>query len=272
MSKRFIGILIASIIFVTGSFIVAEGKKIEEPILIQLGTQHIYVNGDDPYFTLSYITNVNEDVRIEEVRIGSDTLYTQKITDFFYPFGEVENDESVMNRYTYYDLHEQQISLNAEQIQTLQTYLEKDNSVQVLFSNGLRKDYLLDVVFDEIPYRYGALSIDHDFTESEGVTTVEFTAKRDAIIEQITSEFVIGNLTLTKDNQEIALPYNATAGEKFVLEITPNIRIGKSLSYNTYIKGTFMNGEPFADQFWVDSSVILDDDWLSNYIEKVGGK
>ena len=170
MSKRFIGILIASIIFVTGSFILAEGKKIEEPILIQLGTQHIYVNGDDTYFTLSYITNVEEDVRIIGVRIGNDTLDPIGITDFS-PFGLV-NDETVMTRYTYYDLHEQQISLNGEQIQTLQRYLEENNTVQVMFSNGLIKDYLLDVVFDEQAYRYGALSIDHDFKESDGGTFI----------------------------------------------------------------------------------------------------
>ena len=54
--------------------------------------------------------------------------------------------------------------------------------------------------------------------QSDGIITVEFTAKRDAIIEQMTSGYVNGSLTLTKDNHEIALPYKATAGEKFAKE------------------------------------------------------
>ena len=272
MSKRFILLLIASFIFLTGSFIFAEGKKIDAPILIQLGTQHIDVNDDDTYFSLSYLTNYEEDVRIEAVRIGTVTLYPEARTFNFYPFGEMENDESLINEYTYYDLHNQQISLDALQILTIQNYLEKDKMIQVLFSNGIRKDYSLDLAFDKRPYGNKEFSNNPSSTIFDDVLTVHFTAKEDATIEQISSTFVHANVTLFKDNIALALPYNATPGEELTIEISPNYRLGNGLVYYTYIEGTFATGEHFVDYFDVNSFEYPDEGWIKNYIEKVGGK
>lgn len=272
MSKRFTVLLIASIIFLTSSFILAEGKKIDGPILIQLGTQHIYVNDDDTYFSLSYITNYDEDVRIEAVRIGSDTLYPEAQTFNYYPFGEMENDETIINRYTYYDLHNQHISLNKVQIPTLQNYLTQNDTIQVLFSNGTKSDYSLNLAFDKRPYGNKEFSKDHHSTNFDEVTTVKFTAKEDATIERISSTFVNANLTLFKDNQVLALPYKATAGEELKIEITPSFRLGNTLVYYTYIEGTFATGEPFVDYFDIDNWQYPNEAWLKNYIEKVGGK
>lgn len=272
MSKRFIGLLIATVIFLTASLLVAESKKIEQPILIPLGQQWIQEQNTQNYFSLSYITNRNEPLQIQTIRIGEDYLYPQSEFGFGFFVGDQMTNLTRINSYRYYDLHEQQFMINDFQIPNIKQHLQNNQTVKVEFSNGTQIDYPLALYFAAYQPDEQRFTTNESSENKDGVTENQFIVNEAGTIEAIKSTFTDATITLYSAEQQLTLPYEAKKDEKLTIHITPNMNFIASHGYNLYITGHFATRGPISEILFSQTSNYPDEKWIENYIKKVGGK
>jgi hypothetical protein len=268
MSKRFIGFLIGTVLLFIGSVVVAENKKIDEPILIPLGLQTINIGTERDYFTLSYITNRNEAVRVAMVYVGDDVLDVYNSSSDFFT-DQSSNSFTIVKSFTYYELHEQQVELNNSQFERVRNYLQQGEMVKVVFSNGTMLDYSLALNFYN--YEDHSLLEDENPIEPDGnFSETQFTFKEAVIIEDIQTTFSTPFIQLYKGEQKLSLPYVAQPQEKLTLHISPNERFGFSIIYFASINGTKLTGEPFSQQLSVKAKDVPSEEWIQRYVQVVG--
>lgn len=270
MSKRFIALLIGTVLFLTASILVAESRKIEQPILIPIGVQAINILNENNNFTLSYITNRNEQVHVAMVYAGTEVLHSNSNNSFDFFSNQMSNPYTILRAYKYHELHEQQIEINEFQLENVRKYLQENETVKVIFSDGTSIDYPLALHFYEHQSENKVIQFEYRQSMENRISEADFKMKQNATIEEIDSTFTNATIELFKGEQQLSLPYEAQVDDKLTLRIAPNERLGFSTIYLAFLKGTLATGEPFAENDLLQAGDIPSEEWVRNYLQEVG--
>lgn len=270
MSKRFIALLMGTVLLFSVSILVAESKKLERPLPIPMGAQGINLLEDRHTFSISYIKNRNEQIGISMVYVGTEVLYPTSSGPFNFFNNQANFSDTLLQAYTYYDLNEQTIQISDVHLDNVRNYLQKNNTVSVVFSNGETVAYPLILEFYEHQSANKVIQIEYRESVKNEVSESQLTIKQPATIEEIDTTFFSGNVELLKGKEKLSLPYEAQEGENLTLRISPNERLGFTTIYLAFIKGTLPSGEAFAENDFIKAGDIPNENWIVEYVKKEG--
>ena len=118
MSKRFILMLAVTFIIFTTSSVILLQKEIEEPIILPISTQALYME-EESFINVSYVTNHNEDIELTSIQVGEMELVPYKKPYHFSAKTKTEERDSLIQSYPYYDLHSVEFKVNEKEYSTL---------------------------------------------------------------------------------------------------------------------------------------------------------
>lgn len=262
--------LAVTLLVFISSTVVLHSKTIEEPFIIPFDSQVLLEGSEEEQFiTVSYITNRNEDVGIPYIKAGILQLQLSSLNEnndlYFNPINT--KVDTKMETYQYYDLHTAQFKVEENMFELL---LDLDEATAV-FSNGYKQTFPLNVAVME-KYNGKPLTVKqhHELVEDGALTT--FTVREIATFESIESTFPLENIDIYKDGRPLALPYTTEKGENLSIRTSSNYRFWPSMYTDIILRGTLDTGKPFAGnlRFFMDNPPS--EQWIENFVQKMGDR
>ena len=262
MSKRFILMLAVTFIIFTTSSVILLQKEIEEPIILPISTQALYME-EESFINVSYVTNHNEDIELTSIQVGEMELVPYKKPYHFSAKTKTEERDSLIQSYPYYDLHSVEFKVNENEYSTLTAASNKNATA--FFSNGVIQQFPLKV--ELITNKKEDLFVKVQTTETiNGESETIFTITEAGTIEEIETVFQLANIKLYKEDKHLTLPYNTQKGETLSIRISQNYRIWDSRYKNTIVHGTFANGEPFTEGIEQFIYELPPEKWINDFV------
>lgn len=264
MSKRFIAMLAVTFIVFISSSIVLLNKKIEEPIIIPIGTQ-VLLKGEESFIRLSYVANRNEDIEISYIHVGDLQLVPYEKPYHFSINTETEERDSLIQSYPYYNLHSVEFKVNESEYSTLTAATNKNSTA--FFSNGVIKEFPLKVEVLTNNKEYLFIGVQTRKT-ADGESNTIFTITEAVTIEEMETLFPLANIKLFKEDKQLTLPYNTEKGETLTIRISPNYQIWNSKYQQAILRGKFANGETFTEEIKFYIADTPSNKWIKDFVRE----
>lgn len=249
----FLGIVaIISII----SEVVAESKRLEEPIVLE-----VVMDFDFNSVYVSYVTNNQKPMRIEWVEINGSSLFPDTWGFDMFGGGEIQTPSFKDGRY--YSIYETQMTMNdwhREELLANPASVEKAN---VHFSGHVKAyeaDVLVVMPSSEIGYTVNG------WEKEPGKMTMDVIAEDPLTFTDITLTNTYGKINrITKDKETVTFPVTLAEGEKLQIELDEliglysahqaYIRLSGSVGEKSFseIRGSMINHPPSAA--WIKERV-----------------
>ncbi|MBD8035899.1 hypothetical protein H9635_04040 [Solibacillus sp. A46] len=266
MSKRFMMMLAVTFIVFISSSIILLNKKIAEPIIIPTETQYL-LKGEEDFIRISYVTNRNEDIDLKSIQVGDIKLLpgNEKTNPFF--FTEIEEKDSFLQSYQYYDLHSVEFRVSENKYSTVTA--ASNQTATAFFSNGVIQQFPLKVENITKKKEYLFVSVQSRETIDSGSETI-FTITEAGTIEEMETVFPSADIKLFKEGKPLTLPYNTQKGEKLSIQISPNYRIWDSVYQNAILHGKFESREQFTQEIELYIAETPPEKWIEDFVVEKG--
>ena len=269
LSKRFMALIVVSILIFTGSMLVVQSKKIAQPLVIPLGVQLLYEHATDDSFTISYIVNRDEQINLSYVNVGGLQLSAHQFPDvrtfniFFLP------TDNIVNKYIYYDLKSVKVDVREENRDVLKQLAQQEVQATAVFSNGATFSFPLQLEFRKHPK--DQILIGKSSNDMDGDSLSTFTTNEAIVIEEIKTTFPRAKIQLLKKEQVLTLPYKAQKGEQLNVRISHNYLYKDAMTNHAVFYGKTQSGENFSEEMIIEASDFPPEQWIENFVEEAGG-
>ena len=262
MSKRFMAVLITTIIAAIFSSIIYEQKQLARPVVLQVAIEESF-----PKIEITYVVNTGSETYVDGIEFGDSDFFFAEAPMFY----NNARKDSVHSIRRYYEVRSASVRLDEWQWLALQERLHLGDQAEVYFDG-----YSPIAVSDPIEWhgtvvQQNSRSIIKTFDERESVKgRTTFKVTEDVTIEDITIEHKIADTTLLHNEQAITFPLSLKAEETFTIDFDNLYAYGNSSPIRVTIKLVNAQGESLVIYENIDSYVWMTDELLKDFLEEAG--